>query len=130
MGRLAAARSDVVFVTDDNPRREDPARIRRDLLRGSPAAVEIPRRSDAIRAAIECARAGDVVLLAGKGEESVMIVGTGEIAHDDREVARAAIAAAGGELRSPHPIPPDDAPGSDPSPEATPERAHASDRPA
>ena len=92
MGEVAAAHSDLVIVTDDNPRGEDPAAIRLQVLAGAPRAREIGDRRAAIRAAIGEAGAGDIVLIAGKGHEQGQIVGTGEnmrvLPFDDVTVAR------------------------------------------
>ncbi|WP_260482510.1 UDP-N-acetylmuramoyl-L-alanyl-D-glutamate--2,6-diaminopimelate ligase [Sphingomicrobium flavum] len=88
MGEVAAAHSDVVIVTDDNPRSEDPATIRAQIMQGAPDAIEIDGRRDAIAAAIKEARAGDIVLLAGKGHEQGQIVGDQVLPFDDVEVAR------------------------------------------
>jgi len=92
MGAVAIRLSDRVIVTDDNPRGEDPAAIRRDVLAGAPGAVEIAGRREAIAAAVAGAGADDIVLLAGKGHEQGQIVGRGEDARvlpfDDVTVAR------------------------------------------
>ena len=88
MARVAAKLSDVVIVTDDNPRGEDPAQIRRDVLAGAPGATEIGGRREAIAAAIEMAGAGDIVLLAGKGHEQGQIVKDRVLPFDDVAVAR------------------------------------------
>jgi UDP-N-acetylmuramoyl-L-alanyl-D-glutamate--2,6-diaminopimelate ligase len=88
MGAVTARLSDVVIVTDDNPRSEDPAAIRRDILEGAPAAREVPGRRDAIEAAVAEARSGDIVLLAGKGHEQGQIVGDRVLPFDDVAVAR------------------------------------------
>ncbi|GLR47208.1 UDP-N-acetylmuramoyl-L-alanyl-D-glutamate--2,6-diaminopimelate ligase [Sphingomonas astaxanthinifaciens] len=88
MGRVAAAASDLVIVTDDNPRTEDPAAIRRAVLAGAPGAREIGDRRAAIAAAIAEARAGDIVLLAGKGHETVQVIGDTALPFDDAAVAR------------------------------------------
>src|SRR5690606_5281400 len=65
MGRTAAARADLVVVTDDNPRTEAPAAIRREIMAGCPGALEIGDRAAAIRAAVGTLEAGDLLLLAG-----------------------------------------------------------------
>lgn len=65
----ADLRADVVIVTDDNPRSEDPAAIRRDVMAGAPGALEIGDRREAIAAGMKMLRAGDVLLVAGKGHE-------------------------------------------------------------
>ncbi|MDY7016317.1 MAG: UDP-N-acetylmuramoyl-L-alanyl-D-glutamate--2,6-diaminopimelate ligase [Cyanobacteriota bacterium] len=94
MGKIAAELSDVVFVTSDNPRTEDPERILEDILAGIPDSVQ-PRticdRATAIRAAIGEAQPGDGVLIAGKGHEDYQILGTEKIHFDDREQAREAL---------------------------------------
>ncbi|MBS0254106.1 MAG: UDP-N-acetylmuramoyl-L-alanyl-D-glutamate--2,6-diaminopimelate ligase [Proteobacteria bacterium] len=99
MGRVAARDADQVIVTDDNPRGEDPAEIRRMVLEGAPGASEIGDRRAAIAAALAGAGAGDVVLIAGKGHEQGQIVGRGDAARvlpfDDVQVAREC---AGGEM--------------------------------
>jgi UDP-N-acetylmuramoyl-L-alanyl-D-glutamate--2,6-diaminopimelate ligase len=92
MGEVAASRSELVIVTDDNPRGEDPASIRQQVLAGAPGASELGDRRSAIRAAIDEARAGDIVLIAGKGHEQGQVVGTGDamrvLPFDDVSVAR------------------------------------------
>jgi UDP-N-acetylmuramoyl-L-alanyl-D-glutamate--2,6-diaminopimelate ligase len=88
MGRVATALADHVIVTDDNPRSEDPAAIRRDVIAGAPGAIEIDGRREAIAAAIEEADADDIVLLAGKGHEQGQIVGDRVLPFDDVTVAR------------------------------------------
>ena len=91
MGEVAARLADRVIVTDDNPRREDPALIRRAVLDACPGAVEVGDRSRAIRTAIEGLGAGDGLLIAGKGHEREQIVGNRAIAFDDADVARSAM---------------------------------------
>jgi UDP-N-acetylmuramoyl-L-alanyl-D-glutamate--2,6-diaminopimelate ligase len=88
MGEVAARLSDVVIVTDDNPRSEDPAAIRRAMLAGAPDAMEIGDRRDAIAAAVAMAGSGDIVLIAGKGHEQGQIVGDRILDFDDVTVAR------------------------------------------
>ena len=92
MGEAAAKASDLVFVTDDNPRGEDPAEIRRQVLAGAPNAREVAGRREAIHAAIAEAGPDDIVLVAGKGHETGQIIGSGENMRvhpfDDVEVAR------------------------------------------
>jgi UDP-N-acetylmuramoyl-L-alanyl-D-glutamate--2,6-diaminopimelate ligase len=93
MGVAASAGADVVIVTDDNPRGEDPAKIRAGVLAGCDgAAREVGDRRAAIAAAIAEAGAGDIVLIAGKGHEQGQIVGAGEamrvLPFDDVAVAR------------------------------------------
>jgi UDP-N-acetylmuramoyl-L-alanyl-D-glutamate--2,6-diaminopimelate ligase len=88
MGAVAASHADVAIVTDDNPRSEDPATIRAAIVLAAPGAHEIGDRRAAIRAAIAEARAGDIVLIAGKGHEKGQIVGNQLLPFDDAEVAR------------------------------------------
>ncbi len=88
MGEVAARLSDVVIVTDDNPRGEDPATIRGDIIAGAPDAIEVAGRKDAIARALEMAGQGDIVLLAGKGHETGQIVGNRVLPFDDALVAR------------------------------------------
>jgi UDP-N-acetylmuramoyl-L-alanyl-D-glutamate--2,6-diaminopimelate ligase len=88
MGAIAAAMADVVIVTDDNPRGEDPAAIRKMVLEGAPEATEIGSRREAIGAAIALAGPEDIVLVAGKGHEQGQIVGDLVLPFDDVTVAR------------------------------------------
>ena len=88
MGAVAARLSDLVIVTDDNPRSEDPAAIRRAVIEGAPDATEIGDRREAIGAAVGLARKGDIVLIAGKGHEQGQIVGDRVLEFDDVTVAR------------------------------------------
>ena len=88
MGKVATQMSDVVIVTDDNPRSEDPARIRADIMAGAAGAVEVPGRREAIAEAIGIARDGDIVLVAGKGHETGQIIGDRVLPFDDALVAR------------------------------------------
>ncbi|WP_430228231.1 UDP-N-acetylmuramoyl-L-alanyl-D-glutamate--2,6-diaminopimelate ligase [Nocardioides coralli] len=96
MGEIAGRLADVVVVTDDNPRSEDPAAIRAALLegtRGGPAqALEVGDRREAIRCALERAEAGDIVLIAGKGHETGQEVAGQVHPFDDRDVAREELA--------------------------------------
>ena len=101
MGRVAARLADVVIVTSDNPRSEDPEAIIADILEGVAAerpagadAVLVDRRA-AIDHAIQAARAGDVVVIAGKGHERGQEFADHTEPFDDRDEARAALARAG-----------------------------------
>lgn len=91
MGDIAAKGADVVIVTDDNPRSEEPARIRAEILAAAPGATEIGGRGEAIRAGVEMMRPGDVLLIAGKGHETGQIVGKDVLPFSDHEEARAAL---------------------------------------
>ncbi len=104
MGAVAARLSDLVVLTSDNPRSEDPARIIDDIKRGlavpavadgsarptTPVLVHLDRRI-AIEQAIRASRAGDVVLIAGKGHEKTQTIGDRVLPFDDVDVARAAL---------------------------------------
>jgi UDP-N-acetylmuramoyl-L-alanyl-D-glutamate--2,6-diaminopimelate ligase len=100
MGRAAVEYSDVVILTSDNPRTEDPLAILHEVEIGVREALErrnhvqyhmVPDRREAIGAAIHEARRDDMVLIAGKGHEDYQIIGTRKFHFDDREVAREAI---------------------------------------
>ncbi|MCB1495215.1 MAG: UDP-N-acetylmuramoyl-L-alanyl-D-glutamate--2,6-diaminopimelate ligase [Bauldia sp.] len=91
MGEAAAANADAVFVTDDNPRSEDPAEIRRAILQGAPGATEIGDRREAIRVAIASLGPGDVLCVAGKGHETGQIVGSEELPFSDHQVVRSVL---------------------------------------
>jgi UDP-N-acetylmuramoyl-L-alanyl-D-glutamate--2,6-diaminopimelate ligase len=88
MGAIAVRDADVVIVTDDNPRTEDAAAIRRAILVAALSATEIGDRREAIAAAIAQAQADDIVLIAGKGHETGQEVNGLKLPFDDREVAR------------------------------------------
>ena len=88
MGAVAVADSDIVIVTDDNPRSEDPSLIRADVMAGAKGAHEIGDRRYAIAFAIEHAEPDDIVLIAGKGHEQGQIVMGRVLPFDDVEVAR------------------------------------------
>ncbi|MBV8778365.1 MAG: UDP-N-acetylmuramoyl-L-alanyl-D-glutamate--2,6-diaminopimelate ligase [Alphaproteobacteria bacterium] len=95
MGAAATAAADVVYVTDDNPRKEEPAAIRRAVLDAAPGAIEIGDRRRAIREAIGALRPGDVLVLAGKGHETGQIVGDVVLPFEDAAVAAEALGASG-----------------------------------
>jgi UDP-N-acetylmuramoyl-L-alanyl-D-glutamate--2,6-diaminopimelate ligase len=89
MGEIAAKRADLVIVTDDNPRSEDPARIRAQILAGAgPDAIEIGDRAAAIARGIAAVGPEDALLVAGKGHETGQIVGDRVLPFDDIEVVR------------------------------------------
>jgi UDP-N-acetylmuramoyl-L-alanyl-D-glutamate--2,6-diaminopimelate ligase len=88
MGAVAVADSDIVIVTDDNPRSEDPSLIRADVMAGAKGAHEIGDRRYAIAFAIEHAEPDDIVLIAGKGHEQGQIMMGRVLPFDDVEVAR------------------------------------------
>ncbi|MFL6737206.1 MAG: UDP-N-acetylmuramoyl-L-alanyl-D-glutamate--2,6-diaminopimelate ligase [Sphingomonas sp.] len=88
MGAVAVRMSDLVIVTDDNPRTEDPSVIRSAIMAGAPGATEVSGRREAIAEAIATAREGDIILVAGKGHETGQIVGDRVLPFDDALVAR------------------------------------------
>jgi UDP-N-acetylmuramoyl-L-alanyl-D-glutamate--2,6-diaminopimelate ligase len=92
MGQAAAEGSDLVVLTSDNPRSEDPLAIMNDALVGirriDVAHIVEPDRAAAIGRALQAAREGDLVILAGKGHETYQILKDKTIAFDDRVVAR------------------------------------------
>jgi len=94
MGAIAAAKANHVIVTDDNPRSENPATIRAEVLAGAPGAREIGDRAEAIRAGARLLGSGDVLLVAGKGHETGQIVGSTVLPFSDHEAVRAALAEA------------------------------------
>jgi UDP-N-acetylmuramoyl-L-alanyl-D-glutamate--2,6-diaminopimelate ligase len=91
MGEIAARMADRVIVTDDNPRSEEPAKIRAAILAGAPGAAEIGDRREAIQSAIGDLRRGDVLLIAGKGHETGQIIGKQTLPFSDHEAAIAAL---------------------------------------
>jgi UDP-N-acetylmuramoyl-L-alanyl-D-glutamate--2,6-diaminopimelate ligase len=92
MGAVASDLADRVIVTDDNPRTEDPAAIRAQILRNSPGALEIPDRRQAIGTSIAQLESGDVLLIAGKGHETGQIIGKQVLPFSDHEAVAAALA--------------------------------------
>lgn len=93
MGRIAAAHADRVIVTDDNPRSEDPAAIRKEVIAAAPGAIEIVDRKAAIEAALAALAADDLLVVAGKGHETGQIIGRHVVPFSDAEIVRNAIAA-------------------------------------
>lgn len=94
MGKIASELADITVVTSDNPRTENPQAILEDVLQGiipSVTPLVFADRAEAIRTAILTAKAGDGVLIAGKGHEDYQILGTEKIHFDDREQARLAL---------------------------------------
>jgi UDP-N-acetylmuramoyl-L-alanyl-D-glutamate--2,6-diaminopimelate ligase len=91
MGAAAAAGADIAIVTDDNPRSEDPASIRAEILAGAHGLIEVPGRRQAIEAAAARMEAGDILVVAGKGHEQGLIVGGEVLPFDDVEETRRAL---------------------------------------
>ncbi len=86
MGKIAVDYADVAIVTDDNPRTEDPAQIRREIMSAAPGAIEIGDRRSAIATGIEQLRKGDILLIAGKGHETGQTVGEEVLPFSDHDV--------------------------------------------
>ncbi|MCX2721878.1 UDP-N-acetylmuramoyl-L-alanyl-D-glutamate--2,6-diaminopimelate ligase [Roseibium salinum] len=95
MGAAAARHADLVIVTDDNPRSEDPALIRKAVLSGAPGALEIGDRFEAIAEGVRRLNSGDILCVAGKGHETGQIVGDTVIPFSDHEAVRRAISLEG-----------------------------------
>ena len=91
MGDVVRRLADVGYVTDDNPRSEDPAAIRAEIMKAFPKGIEIGDREKAIHAAVETLQEGDVLLVAGKGHETGQTIGTEVRPFSDQEVVRAAV---------------------------------------
>jgi UDP-N-acetylmuramoyl-L-alanyl-D-glutamate--2,6-diaminopimelate ligase len=91
MGRISVEKADITIVTDDNPRSEDAAVIRSEILKDAAGAQEIGNRAEAIAAAIAMMQPGDVVLVAGKGHETGQIIGDRILPFSDHEEIRKAL---------------------------------------
>ncbi|WP_319824313.1 UDP-N-acetylmuramoyl-L-alanyl-D-glutamate--2,6-diaminopimelate ligase [Thalassovita sp.] len=98
MGQAAAENADLVIVTDDNPRSEDPASIRQAVLLGCPDATDVGDRAEAILRGVDALGPGDALLIAGKGHETGQIVGSDVLPFDDAEQASVAVMALDGGL--------------------------------
>ena len=98
MGKAAAENADLVIVTDDNPRSEDPAVIRASVLAGAPDAMEVGDRAEAILRGVDALGPGDALLIAGKGHETGQVIGTDILPFDDVEQASVAVAALDGRI--------------------------------
>jgi UDP-N-acetylmuramoyl-L-alanyl-D-glutamate--2,6-diaminopimelate ligase len=95
MGAIAAQLADRVIVTDDNPRSEEPAKIRAAILAAAPGAIEIGDRREAIHSSIADLRPGDVLLIAGKGHETGQIIGKQVLPFSDHDAVTAALGGKG-----------------------------------
>ena len=98
MGAAARDHADVLFVTDDNPRSEDPATIRAAIMAACPDANEIGDRAEAILLGVDALGPGDALLIAGKGHESGQTIAGNVYPFDDVEQASVAVAALDGGL--------------------------------
>lgn len=95
MGEIASTLADHIIITDDNPRHENPAAIRAEIQKACPQADNIANRNEAIKQAITALGSQDTVLIAGKGHESVQMMGTETLPFDDASVARHVLAQLG-----------------------------------
>jgi len=91
MGKLVEDLADVGIVADDNPRTEDPATIREEVMVGCPSAINVGNRSKAIKEAIEMLEANDLLIIAGKGHETGQTIGTEVIPFSDKEEVQKSI---------------------------------------
>ncbi len=98
MGAAAAEHADIVFVTDDNPRSEDPATIRAAVMEGCPNATEVGDRAEAILRGVDALNPGDALLIAGKGHETGQTIGDDVLPFDDVEQAHVAVSALDGDI--------------------------------
>ncbi len=85
MGEIAAAKADVIYITDDNPRMEDAGEIRKQIIAACKNGIEIANRADAIRTAVNGLSDGDILIIAGKGHEDYQIIGKEKTHFSDRE---------------------------------------------
>lgn len=93
MGEIAERLADRIYVTDDNPRSENPVDIRTEILKGSPRGIDAGERARAIETAVSDLQQGDILLVAGKGHEQGQTIGSDVFDFDDVSVVRSAIAA-------------------------------------
>ncbi|KKK79390.1 hypothetical protein LCGC14_2833980, partial [marine sediment metagenome] len=98
MGQAAAEQADIRIVTDDNPRSEDPAQIRAEILHADPDALNIGDRAEAILRGVDALKSGDALLIAGKGHETGQTVGDDVFPFDDVEQASVAVSALDGRV--------------------------------
>ena len=91
MGSVAASTADHIIITDDNPRSEDPAQIRREIIAGCGEAKEIKDRAEAIFTAVSALKSGDILIVAGKGHESGQIINDQIFPFDDADVIRRSV---------------------------------------
>ena len=98
IGNIASKFSDYVIVTDDNPRFENPALIRSQIMKFCPKAIEIADRSEAISTGVSQLKSGDALIIAGKGHENYQIYGNVKYPFNDSEEASLALEALGEKL--------------------------------
>ena len=91
MGEISKINSNFTIITDDNPRNEPAEKIRKDIIKGCPTAIEVSGRDNAIKKAISLLNYNDILLIAGKGHETKQTIGTESLPFDDFSVAKLAI---------------------------------------
>ena len=91
MGKISKLNSNFTIVTDDNPRKESAEKIRKDIIKGCPTAIEVSGRDNAIKKAISLLKDNDILLIAGKGHETTQTIGTESLPFDDFSAAKLAI---------------------------------------
>jgi len=88
MGEIAKKFADIIIITDDNPRNEDPKKIRKDIIKSCLSFTEIPDREEAISKAISIAKDGDSILIAGKGHEKFQIIENKKFPFSDQKIVK------------------------------------------
>ena len=91
MGEIANKLADVVFITDDNPRKENPGEIRNEIMKACPKGHNIEGRENAIKEAFKMLEENDVLILAGKGREKYIIFGEKSIPFDEKQIVKECI---------------------------------------
>ena len=91
MGEIANKLADVVFITDDNPRKENPDEIRNQILKGCPKAYNIAGREIAIKEAFKMLEENDILILAGKGHEKYILINEEKIPFDENKIVQECI---------------------------------------
>ena len=91
MGQIANELADVVFITDDNPRNENPDEIRNEIFKGCPKAYNIAGREKAIKEAFKMLEENDILILAGKGHEKYIIMNKEKIPFDEKQIVQECI---------------------------------------
>ena len=91
MGQIANKLADVVFITDDNPRNENPEEIRNEIMKGCPKAYNIAGRENAIKEAFKMLEENDILILAGKGHEKYIIINNEKIPFDEKKIVQECI---------------------------------------
>ena len=91
MGIVASKFASKVYITDDNPRNEDPSTIRQNIIKHCPGSIEIPDRKNAITQAIKDLKQNETLIIAGKGHEKTQIVKDKKLKFDDMKIVKGVI---------------------------------------